>query len=79
MISLYLISALALGIICIIGIFSDKFNDNLIQRIAMSGMVLSCGGFVSQLLQGKNPCNFEIFLVSVCLYALATTWKYRHG
>ena len=79
MISLYLISALSLGIICIIGIVSDKFKDNLIQRIAMSFMVLSCGGFVSQLLQNTIPHDFEIFLVSVSVYAMATTWKYRHG
>ena len=76
---LYIVSCAILAIICLIGIVSDKFHDNLIQRIALSGMVLSCAGFVFQTINGKVPTNFEMFVISVSLYAIATTWKLRDG
>jgi hypothetical protein len=76
---LYVIASLVLVALCLIGIVSDKFHDNIIQRIAMSGMVLSCVGFVYQMYLGNLPTNFELFVISVSLYAIATTWKLRDG
>ena len=76
---LYIISCAVLCVICLIGITSDYFHDNLIQRIALSGMVLSCAGFIYQMIEGKIPSNFELFVMSVSLYAVATTWKLSDG
>ena len=76
---LYVIASSILVILCLIGIVSDKFHDNLLQRIAMSGMVLSCAGFIYQMYLGRIPTNFEVFVISVSLYAIATTWKLRDG
>jgi hypothetical protein len=75
----YVAASAVLVVLCLIGIVSDKFHDNLLQRIALSGMVLSCAGFLYQMYLGKIPTNFEMFVISVSLYAIATTWKLRDG
>jgi hypothetical protein len=75
----YTIASAVLVVLCLIGITSDRFQDNLLQRIALSGMVLSCAGFLHQLYLGNIPTNFEMFVISVSLYAIATTWKLRDG
>ena len=77
--TLYVIASCILVVLCLIGIVSDKFHDNIIQRIAMSGMILSCAGFIYQMHLGNLPTNFELFVISVSLYAIATTWKLRDG
>lgn len=76
---IYLTACFLLGLISFIGIVSDKFQDNLLQRIALIGIVFSCIGFISQELQNQEPDHVDIFVVSLASYAVATTWKLRHG
>lgn len=63
-----------------LGIFSEKYKDTLLQRVALGGMGFSSIGIAYYVWRFHDvPPAFGMFMTSVALWSVSIVWKYRHG
>lgn len=65
------------GIICVIGIFSDRFDDNFIQRLGMCILAMASWGrawFVVE--HGVGQEIYVWYHLGAFFFAFGTLWKF---
>lgn len=79
MIPIYLLSCLCLSfvaVICMVGCFSPRYDDNMLQRIGMAVLGMGCIARVQSIWAAEVVAN-DWFLVhgGMALVAAGTAWK----
>ena len=71
-------ACLIIAFTCTVGVFTPKFDDTLLQRIALTGCVLSSLGLAFQLYKCQSlPQSMDLFILSVAIWCSTTFWKFR--
>lgn len=62
------------------GVFCNRFNDNLIQRIGLAGVVFTSLALAWYIYQYHTAlATFEVHAASWAVYCIGTVWKLRGG
>jgi hypothetical protein len=65
-----------LALLCLLGVFHDAFEDNLLQRVGMAGLALWSVSRVWEKLQTwDTPAIHMVLHVALALYATGTALK----
>lgn len=74
----YLIALGIIACVCLLGVLSHKFQDNFLQRFALS---MVCIGSISRIVEiqtslfGSEHARY-LFVFGVALFGCATTYKF---
>jgi hypothetical protein len=73
---LYLLTLLVLAVVCALGVFHKNYDDTVLQRIGMVGVIISAVAEMNVVWNDRFTSNPRMMLVGfVALYAVATVIK----
>ena len=78
---MYILSCICLsfvGVSCLIGCYTNRYRDNLVQRFGMVVLGIGCAARVPTIWQAQSVNN-DWFLIhgSMALIAAGTLWRHR--
>lgn len=75
---IYMAALLVIALSCLLGVFTQQFDDNLLQRM---GLAMACigatAGFVETFIAGLMVDNIRCLVTyGVAVMCVATVWKF---
>ncbi len=77
---MWLVSVICLsvvGLLCVVGTFHHRFDDNLGMRIGMGILGIGCAGRVVRLIETQSISPDALVMhVGMAMFALGLAWRY---
>lgn len=83
MLTVYIVCLGLLGVLCVLGTFAQCFDDNLLQRLGMGFVGLSCALLAVRAIRNEHvDITTFAFVLGIALFALgmaSKVWRFRRS